>query len=224
MGHRAQRRAMRVLDLFSGLNGWSETFEQHGHEVYRIDIDQRFDADAYLDINDIEAVMEAVPWKPDIILASPPCNSFTVMTIGRNWYHDGRPKTLTAEKGLMNVTSVYKLVALMRPKWWVMENPRAKLRALDITRGLPRKTITQCQYGYDRMKATDLWGVWPEGLDLKPPCKNGDSCHQRAPRGSTNATQGGLAGVDSAKIPYELADAFRVAFEEAWIKEGFWDV
>jgi len=207
---------MKVLDLFSGLNGWNQPFVDHGHKVVRIDNDPQFDADFYLDINDIMAVVDAVDGAigfPDVILASPPCNSFSTMTMGRMWTHDGLPKHPTAMKGLQNVVSTLKIIVMLQPVYWVIENPRARLRSLDVLRGLPMKTITQCQYGHDRMKPTDLWGELPGRLHLRPMCKNGDPCHVRAPRGSTGGTQGGLTGVESARIPYELADDLRVALE-----------
>ena len=65
-------RPLRVLGLFSGLNGWGDPFRDAGHEVFAIDIDARFTADAYLDIGDVAAVRDAVPWRPDVIFASPP--------------------------------------------------------------------------------------------------------------------------------------------------------
>lgn len=206
---------MRVLDLFSGLNGWNQPFADHGHEVFRIDNDPRFEADLYHDVNDIDQVMAAVRWRwsdgPDVIFSSPPCNSFSVMTMGRMWTHEGQPKHPLAEQGQRNVISTLKLVLLLRPRWWLMENPRARLRTLDLTAGLPRRTITQCQYGAGRMKPTDLWGVFPGG-HLRPMCRNGDPCHVRAPRGSTTGTQG-HDPILAARIPYALADAMRVAME-----------
>ena len=50
--------------------------------------------------------------------------------------------------------------------------------------GLPRYTVTYCQYGDTRMKPTDIWTNHP-CPKFKPPCKNGDSCHEKNPRSST---------------------------------------
>ena len=68
---------LRSLDPFSGLNGWGDPFREAGHEVFAIELVERFTTDAYLDVGDVAAVLDAVPWQPDIIFASPPCNSFT---------------------------------------------------------------------------------------------------------------------------------------------------
>jgi site-specific DNA-cytosine methylase len=83
-------RPLRVFDLFSGLNSRGDPFREAGHEVFAIDIDQRFDADAYLDIGDVAAVLETVPWRPDLIFASPPCRSFSMMQASA-WRHDNEP-------------------------------------------------------------------------------------------------------------------------------------
>lgn len=192
---------MRVLDLFSGLEGWSGPWRDYGHEVYRVAIDAQFPAE-HRDIMTFEP--SKLPWKPDIILASPPCTWFTVMQIGRNWTKDHQPKTEGAKLGLKLVYKTMDIINELKPKWFIIENPRAKLRVLEPLKHLERRTITYCQYGEKRMKPTDLWGVFPTTLKLNPPCKNGDSCHVKAPRGLTNATQG-MDKHESAKIPRELS-------------------
>ena len=36
-------RPLRVLDLFAGLEGWSEPFRERDHDVISVDLDPRFD-------------------------------------------------------------------------------------------------------------------------------------------------------------------------------------
>jgi len=201
---------MKVLDLFSGLEGWSQPFRDHGHETFTLDMDPRFNADLQADILSVSAF--DFPWRPDIILASPPCEGFSVMVIGKNWYHDGSPKTDKARLSLRLVAKTRKLIDEMNPRFFVIENPRAKLRVLPIMDGLERRTVTYCQYGERRMKPTDLWGGFPPSFLSLSACKNGDPCHVRAVRGSRTGTQG-MNRFDSAKIPYQLSDAVRVAAE-----------
>lgn len=73
------RRTLRVLDLFSGLGGWSQAFLDRGHHVLRIENDPRF---ADLPATRMADVMEDflddgdVEW--DVILASPPCQAFSL--------------------------------------------------------------------------------------------------------------------------------------------------
>ena len=95
---------------------------------------------------------------------------------------------------------------------WYMENPRGKLRKLDIVKGLPRTTVWYCQYGDIRAKPTDIWSnnlrslLNPNGWQSKPECFNGNKkCHhQAAPRGSATGTQGLKGNFNRSKIPYQL--------------------
>lgn len=57
-----------------------------------------------------------------------------------------------------------------------------------------------CQYGDFRMKPTDIWTNHPDP-QFKPPCHYGDSCHEKAPRGSRNGSQKLKNAVERAKIP-----------------------
>jgi len=204
---------VRVLDLFAGTKGWSDPFARAGHDTFTVELDTSFWADAYLDVNDTEAVLDALPWRPDVILASPPCNSFSVASMGKMWTHDGEPKHPTAVQGRRNVLSTPRLVAILNPSYWVMENPRGRLRTLELTRGIDRRTVTYCQLGEDRMKPTDLFGHFPPDLYLPKPCKNGDPCHIAAPRGSRTGTQGGVNARTAGMIPSKLSELFRAALE-----------
>jgi hypothetical protein len=213
---------VRVLDLFAGLKGWSGPWAAHGHETFTIDHDQRFDVDAHLDINDARSVLGAVPWKPDVVLASPPCEGFTVMNIGKNWFHDGTPKTDTARQALALVQSTLLIIESLAPRYFVIENPRGKLRALPPLRHLDRRTVTYCQLGEQRMKPTDLWGGFPPSLTLPKPCNNGDPCHVSAPRGSRTpgSTQGISGAPDRAKVPEALSLLVMRAAEEDIARRG----
>lgn len=202
---------MKVLDLFSGLEGWSGPWKERGHEVYRVELDAQFPAE-YRDIRTFDPSID-MPWMPDVILASPPCTGFSVMRIGRNWTMDNQPKTDTARMGLLLVKRTLQVIEQCKPKFFIIENPRAKLRALPILQHLFMRTVTYCQYGEERMKPTDLWGGFPPSLALKEACKNGDTCHVSAPRGSRTGTQGMDKHI-SAKIPKALSLAVLEACEK----------
>jgi hypothetical protein len=192
---------VKVLDLFAGLEGWSQPWRERGHDVYRVELLEKFPAE-WRDIMDFEP--SCLPWQPDIILASPPCTAFTVMQIGRNWNKDDTPKTQKAVEGLILLERTLAVIAAINPKYFVIENPRGKMRKMKQLAHLERRTVTYCQFGERRMKPTDLWGRFPPSLVLPPPCKNGAPCHDAAPRGSMTATQG-MASDESAKIPYALS-------------------
>jgi hypothetical protein len=108
--------------------------------------------------------------------------------------HKGEPKHPHAVEGRRLVLATLRAIAVLRPAYWVIENPRARLRTLDLRGGIPRVTVTQCRYGTDRQTMTGLAGVLPPSLRLDPPFRNGDACHVPAPRGSRTGTQDGLSG------------------------------
>ena len=209
---------MRVLDLFAGLGGWSAAFKDRGHEILTLDNDSRFDVDIHVDI--LEWQTSTLIWRPDVILASPPCESFSVLNIGKNWTRPtdipaDAPKTESARMGLALVNRTVEVIKELKPRFFVIENPRAKLRKLQPLRFYDRRTVTYCQYGLTTMKPTDLWGGFPSSLELKPPCKAGMPCHVAAPSGSN--TPGSIMGMkdkaERAKIPYELSLAICLAAE-----------
>jgi hypothetical protein len=65
-------------------------------------------------------------------------------------------------------------------------------------------TVTYCQYGDTRMKPTDIWTNCD--IKFKPPCKNGDQCHERAPRGAKTGTQGLKGATERGVIPKQLME------------------
>lgn len=202
---------MKVLDLYSGLNGWGDPWRERGHDVIGIDNDPKLPATIHADLLTFD--LDRLPWVPDVILASPPCEGFSVMNIGKNWYHDGTPKTDTARLALRLVERAIDIIERCKPKVWIIENPRDKLRVLEPVRWFERRTVTYCHYGLDRMKPTDLWGGFPTSLVLEPPCRNGDPCHVRAPRGSTTGTQGAMSYHEKGVIPKLLSLAICEAAE-----------
>lgn len=231
---------MKVLDLFSGTGGWSDPWLATGHDVKRVELDpvlaEQTGAIQH-DVNDTAGLLERLDgWTPDVILASPPCDSFTVMRIGRNWHHDGTPKNDAGVQGMRNVVSTLRLIMLLRPEYWVIENPRAKLRSLPIMDGLDRLTVWYCRLGETRAKPTDLWYRLPlrteqELLDPKYTCANGNPDHTAAPRGSTTGTQGGVSREEAYRIPTALATLVRdgiagpdpYCYECEQLDRGRWD-
>lgn len=184
---------MRVLDLFAGFGGWSNEARANGHEVFTVDWDPGFDCDLSMDIR--ELTLDMLPWAPDVVLASPPCETFSLMGVKHHWTAEGdwpsnRPKTRQARIAHDLVAHTLELIDETHPFAWVMENPVGKLRKLDVVAGRERRTVTYCQFGMPFRKQTDLWGGFPPSLDLPPPCHNGDACHMAAPRGSRTGTQG----------------------------------
>jgi hypothetical protein len=123
------------------------------------------------------------------------------------------PRTDVARTGAALVRKTRDLIAALAPTFYVIENPRARLRTLDLVDGLDRVTVWYCRYGETRAKPTDLWGVFPPSWTPRPGCHNGNPDHTPAPRGSRTGTQGGVDGDIAAKIPCQLATEIMVAVE-----------
>jgi len=194
---------VKVLDLFAGLKGWSAAFANRGHEVVTVEINPDFNPTFVVNIGSIDP--DYFAWfAPDIILASPPCQRFSVATIGRNWNHDYTPKTDGAAEAQGLVQHTLEIINRLNPPLWVMENPRAMLRKMPFMAPYPRTTVTYCQYGERTMKPTDLWGKLPPGF-MPRKCKNGMPCHEAAPRGSSTGVQGIKGSANRGKIPYGLS-------------------
>lgn len=207
---------MRVLDLFSGLGGFSQAFLDRGHSVWRIDNDDKFIRAENTVIADVLRLSRfsielAGPW--DVILASPPCEAFSVMCIGKNWTRDHQPKTEKARVALSLVKHALALIEELKPRYWAVENPRGKLRRLI---GMPTDTTWWCQWKDRRAKPTDLWGIIPKSMLPLPKCKNGGADHDPAPRGTkTVGTQAqGVPPEQRALIPYAFSLSLCVAIEE----------
>ena len=125
------------------------------------------------------------------------------------------------------------MLTLAAPLWFI-ENPRGAMRKMSFMHGLPRYTVTYCQYGDRRMKPTDIWTNHPNPC-FKPPCKNGDPCHEKAPRSATvrkmkeqgidisdlGGTQYGMNGsMERARIPEQLCEHI-VIISEKFFDEFF---
>lgn len=114
-----------------------------------------------------------------------------------------------------------------------MENPRARLRSIGLLDGIEVRTVSYCHFGLDRQKMTDLFGVFPPGLELPDKCHNrpgkkgrlhqADCCctdHIPAPRGSRGGTQGGVSTTEAGAIPRQLSELVVRAAERAMTERG----
>ena len=192
---------MKVLELFAGSRSFSKVAEDMGMETFTTDIKDFEKIDYVIDIMDFGPMK--VPFKPDIIWASPPCTFFSVASIGHHWNKNHTPKTEQAKLGVKIIKCTLDIIKYFKPKHFFIENPRGKLRKLDVIKGYDRATVTYCQYGDTRMKPTDIW-TKNKNWKPKPMCKNGMPCHEAAPRGSKTGTQGLKGNYERSIVPYEL--------------------
>ena len=203
---------MKVLELFAGTRSIGRAFERNGHEVYSVEWDRSFEnINWYEDIGKITAkdILERFG-RPDVIWASFDCSSFSIAAISHH-------RKKNPETGNLDPVSDYakfcdyvdqnvlKLIADLNPTYYWIENPVGGLRKMVWMQDIPyRYTTTYCQWGDTRMKPTDLFTNYPNATF--PRCKNGDPCHERAPRGSRTGTQGLKGSKERSKIPDSLCD------------------
>ena len=199
---------MKVLELFAGSRSFSKVAEEFGYKTYTTDIEPFDKINQVCNIFDfnIDKMLDEFG-SPDIIWASPPCTYFSVSSIGHHWNKNHTPKTKEAVLGVKIVEETNWIIKMLEPKYLYIENPRGKLRKLDVINKEPyfRKTVTYCSYGEDRMKPTD---IWTNNFNWNPIqiCFNGnrDCHHQPAPRGSRTGTQGMANAYEKSKVPYKL--------------------
>nr|DAV49665.1 MAG TPA: DNA (cytosine 5) methyltransferase [Caudoviricetes sp.] len=203
---------MKVLELFAGTRSIGKAFERRGHKVYSIEWDKNFDhIDWYADIMTVTAqdILDRFG-RPDVIWASPDCATFSIAAISHH-------RRKNPETGNLDPISEYakfcdavdqhvlRLILALSPTYWFIENPRGGMRKMTWMQGLPRYTVTYCQYGDSRMKPTDIWTNHPDP-GFKPPCHNGDPCHVAAPRGAKTGTQGLAGSRERSVIPAALCE------------------
>lgn len=207
-----------TVELFAGTESFSKVMREVGIECFTVELDQQFTPTLRKDI--LQLTIDDLPKKKiGMVWASPPCNAFSVLQIGKNWTKTNQPKIDTAILGLKLIRKTIELITQIKPTYWILENPVGKLRklidpifneyGLRVNSDYVRNTVTYCQYGDFRMKPTDLWiniFTW----NPKPMCKNNDKCHTPAPRGSTSGTQGLKGGrTTRAVVPKLLCEEIR---------------
>ena len=144
---------LKVLELFAGTGSISKAFENRGIETYIVEWSKKFEnITLYEDVNNltVQKIIELCNGKPDVIWASPDCTTYSIAGISHH-----RKKTITGELEPISEYAkfcdktnkhVMNLIQELKPKLYFIENPRGGMRKMRFIKGIPRYTVTYCQY------------------------------------------------------------------------------
>ena len=201
-----------TIELFSGTASFSRVALKNGCNINTYD--NALSADeivkgTHTTCDILQDELVEYEMQPFILWASPPCTTFSIASCSTHWTPDKEPKTAKCLKGLQILEKTIYLISSLRPSFWFIENPRGimrkKIDPIFNKYGIDaiRHTVTYCQYGDTRMKPTDIWTNCKQ-WQPRPMCKNGDKCHEPAPRGSRTGTQGVKGNRERSRIPSEI--------------------
>ena len=145
---------MKVLELFSGTGSVSKICKELGWEVYSVDIDDKF-YPVDKKVNILEWNYKDLDFKPDIIWASPPCNSFSKMLFLTRSRDQINKKM--REEGLPLLYKAREIIDYFKPKYYFIENPDTG-RMKDYIKDLPFYRVSYCRYSDKHSrKDTRIW-------------------------------------------------------------------
>jgi len=189
---------MKVLDLFSGLGGFSEAFLQAGDEVVRVENNPLLSEVPCTSIECVRHVRDRLKsFKEeghairdiDVILASPPCYEFSLAY--------SAPRVKAQRKGeewnpsMELVETTLEIIDLIQPRYWIIENVIGSATYFKHLGLIPHQI----------MRPYVLYGKFPKFTAGSLPKKaDHDSWHGNPLRANIRA-----------KIPLELSQALRSA-------------
>jgi hypothetical protein len=151
-----------ILDLCGGTGSWSEPYAEAGYNVIVVDLPR-------------DVRLERAPeYAVHGVLAAPPCTDFAGS--GARWWAGKGEGALT--DGLSVVDACIRIITVVKPQWWALENPVGRLVHY---LGQPRLIFNPCDYGDPYTKKTCLWGDF--NLPLLSPVEptEGSKMHRLPP-------------------------------------------
>lgn len=167
---------MKVLDLCSGLGGFSEAFVAAGHEVLRIENNPLlaevphtkmmciFELRDLLEDNKYNHFVSNV----DLIVFSPPCYEFSNAYNAPRSNHEREFSNVPWEPSMDILECGMDIIKLLKPKYHIIENVRGAIKYFKAELGQPRQINN----------AYVFWGNFPSFVpDMFPSKSEKDSRH-----------------------------------------------
>lgn len=138
---------MRVLDLFSGLGGFSEAFYRAGDEVVRVENNPLLSEVPCTSMQDVltmrdrllEFESQGEPIRSvDVIMAGPPCREFSLAY--------GAPRAVAHrqneqfEPSMELLEATMEIIRIVKPRYWIIENVIGSIKYFEDF-GLPPRQI-----------------------------------------------------------------------------------
>jgi len=160
---------MKVLDLCSGLGGFSEAFVAAGHEVLRIENNPLL---ADVPHTKMMCIFEFRDWLEDhgghncglgidVILFSPPCYEFSLAYNAPRSNHEREFPNVPWEPSMDILECGMDIIKMLKPTWHIIENVRGAIKYFKDDLGKP----------FQINDAYVFWGKFPSFAPRKFPSK-----------------------------------------------------
>ena len=190
---------MKVLDLSSGLGGFSEAFAQDGHEVLRIENNPLLRDVPHTKLMCIfefrdwlEEYLCMNPPQFDLILFSPPCYEFSLAYNAPRANHEREFPNVPWVPSMDILECGMDIIKMLKPTWHIVENVRGAIKYFKEDLGKP----------FQINDAYVFWGKFPSFVPAEFPSKaDKDSRH--------SPLRANIRG----KIPIQISKALLEAIE-----------
>jgi hypothetical protein len=209
----------KLLELFKGTGSVGKQAIKMGYSVISLDLEPIYTPDIETDILewDYKKWANENNYVPDMIWASPPCNTYSPL-VYRLYERDTQTAKPFSDRAKLGTKILYKTLEIIEyflkknPKLlFIIENPRGMMRMDARMKKLARETTLYCLYGDFKRKPTDFWNNFPQGLNLN----QDKQCHCK-----TIPVQDLKTIEERYSMPSKLIKHFLDEFKQQYSKKG----